>query len=272
MPLIGGRQAEAARPGERPSAAPSPPRSLGHTLSAALVAGLIAALATGAFHFLASEPVVDAAIALEEASRAPAAAQEAQPLVSREAQKGGLFLAWLLYGALWACLVAAAAHLAQPRRARHAALLALAFGWAVAIYPALKYPASPPGAGDPETLPLRQALYLSALGVALAGAGAARLVAARTGLLAALAAYAALLAVAFVALPPGPDSSSVPAGLEAPFRALSLAGLGLFWAVFAALFAWLSSRRPGTAPTRPVSVGGTPRRPTAPPSPQLGQG
>src|SRR5207244_4115068 len=81
---------------------------------------------------------------------------EEMPIVSRDVQKLGLFLGWFLYAVGWACLFGAIYFLAQkwlPGSAtwqRGLAMAALAY-WAIALLPFLKYPANPPGVGDPAT-------------------------------------------------------------------------------------------------------------------------
>ncbi|MBI4494788.1 MAG: CbtA family protein [Chloroflexi bacterium] len=205
---------------------------------AALVAGVVGALAAGLFHFFASEPVVDLAIALESAGHPG----EAHEVVSREVQKGGLFVALLLYGLIWAALIASAVHLLRFGRARQVAVMAVAVGWATAIFPFLKYPANPPGVGDPESLLFRQATYLVCLGLALVGAAGAYALARRIGAVGSVGAYGALLVVAFLALPANPDHVGMDPGLLLTFRLLSLGGLLIFWSVFTVAFAWLFNR------------------------------
>jgi predicted cobalt transporter CbtA len=148
-----------------------------------LLAGLIAGLLAGCFASVFGEPRVDAAIAYEEAaapaehhhasaSEAPHShAQDAGP-VSRDGQRGGLFLATALsgiaMGVLFALLFAAVRGRAGPRDPWR---LALALGGlvvvAVVLVPLVKYPPNPPAVGDPETIGRRTVLYLALLGCAV---------------------------------------------------------------------------------------------------------
>jgi predicted cobalt transporter CbtA len=228
--------------------------SLGTIVRAALIAGIAAGLTAAIFHLLVTEPLIDQAITLEEQHQAPG--EHDEPIVSRSAQKGGLVLGFLMYGLVWSLLLALAYHLTQrwlPAAGRgQRLLLVLAAYWAVALFPFLKYPANPPGVGDPETIAYRQTLYLAALALALLGSvlalGLARRAAGQAqgarGWLLALA-FLVLFSVALYAvLPNNPDPVEMPAELVARFRTLSLIGLTLFWAVFGTLFALLLGAGP----------------------------
>jgi predicted cobalt transporter CbtA len=240
--------------------------ALGTILKAALLAGLAAGLTVALFHAVATEPVIDRAIALEE-ERAPADQHE-EPIVSRQAQKGGLFLGFVVYGLTWASFLGLAYHLVQrslpatgARRQR--LLLAAAAYWAVGLLPFLKYPANPPGVGDPETIGYRQALYvgflvLSVAGTALAFVLSQRLIRASSsgftrGLLTA-ALVGAFSLIVYLAMPANPDSVELPAEVVTSFRALSLVGLTLFWTVLGLLFAMLLKPEPEPEPVVATSV------------------
>jgi predicted cobalt transporter CbtA len=83
--------------------------TLGRTLLYAIIGGLLAGMLVTVFHFVITEPVIDQAIALEEANAAKEQAAdpghshtEEAPIVSRDFQKtGGLLLGYLLYGLTW---------------------------------------------------------------------------------------------------------------------------------------------------------------------------
>src|SRR5688572_30267300 len=133
--------------------------SLGTVVWSALVAGVLAGLAAAAFHFLATESVIDQAINLETLRRQAEGTYE-EPMVSRDAQRVGLFVGFVIYGLTWSLMFGAIFHAVQrwlpgvsPLR-RGLFLAACAF-WSVALFPFLKYPANPPGVGDPETITMR---------------------------------------------------------------------------------------------------------------------
>lgn len=230
-------------------------RSLGAVLKAAVVAGLIAGAVAAGFHWVLTESVIDRAIEIEEQlSRAQGAPAE-EPVVSRRAQKVGLVFGFLLYGAAWGLLFGALFHAArawQPvgwTETTRGFVFAALLGWSVAVFPFLKYPANPPGVGDPQTIGYRQGLYLgfialSVLGAALAS-GLERSLsrAGRSAWPVALALYLVYLAVLYLGMPPNPDPVTMPPRLVWTFRALSLGGLILFWGVLGGAFGWLSRER-----------------------------
>jgi predicted cobalt transporter CbtA len=220
-------------------------------------------LVAAAFHLAVSERIVDRAIALEEQAQdeqhtltGSAAEEQPEPVFSRRTQKVGLVAGLVLYG-LTAGMVFGGAYalLARrlPGRSRRAQVLALAgiVMVAVVLVPFLKYPANPPGVGDPETLGRRQLLYvacvlLAAAGLWLAARGVVLLRARGWRPVAAVAAGAVFFALwtgaAFLLLPGRGDPVSVPAGLVWQFRTASLAGQVLFWLAFAAVFAVVVER------------------------------
>ena len=89
--------------------------SLGTILKGALIAGLAAAMTTAIFHLIVTEPLIDQAIALEEThhQEGTAEGEHQQPIVSRQAQKGGLVAGFLIYGLVWSLLMGIAYHAAH---------------------------------------------------------------------------------------------------------------------------------------------------------------
>ena len=236
---------------------------LGGVMRAAILAGLLAGLVAAAFHFVWTEPVIERAIALESL-RQQAQATVEEPMVSRGAQQVGLFVGFLVYGLTWSLLFGATFHLVQrwlpaswdPRR--RGLLLALLGYWSVALVPFVKYPANPPGVGDPDTIALRQALYLGLLALSVAGTAAVVAVARVVGRGWWPGAVCLLLVAVFlnVALPGNPDPVSMPDTIVTPFRWLSLAGLSVFWAVLGLSFGLLlPTERPLRLPSRPRVAG-----------------
>ena len=227
--------------------------SLGSALKRALLAGLAAALVVSVFHLVFTEPVIDRAIGIEEELSGE---HDDSPVVSRDAQKAGLVLGFALYGTIWALLFGVVYHLTQgwlpaSSAAARAAVLAVMGYLSVVLLPFLKYPANPPGVGDPETISYRQALFVALLVLSVAGvfvaAGIARYMQGRRigqprAWLVGLGFLVVFAAVVYVALPANPDPVHIPDEVLAPFRGLSLAGLTLFWATLGATFAWLSHR------------------------------
>ncbi|WP_205695685.1 CbtA family protein [Conexibacter sp. SYSU D00693] len=138
-----------------------------------LVAGAIGGLLAGVFAFFVGEPLVQDAIDIEEAGSASAAltpvlAHISDWSVSRGEQRGGLFLATILYGTCFGALFALVFAVVRGRMAarddwqlstRLAGLLFVA----LVLLPFLKYPANPPAVGDPETINERTWQYLAML-------------------------------------------------------------------------------------------------------------
>jgi predicted cobalt transporter CbtA len=248
--------------------------TLGRTLLYAIFAGLLAGVLVTAFHFVITEPVIDRAIALEEANAAQEQAAdpghshaEETPIVSRDFQKtGGLLLGYLLYGLTWSLFFSLVffplqGWLMRLGAWRGAALLAALAWWAIIVVPFIKYPANPPAVGDPETIGYRQSLYITmlllsvggtALVVRLSGGFAQQLRQPRW-----LVASAGLLLVGvllILVLPNNPDAVTAPMELIDNFRVRSIIGLTLFWVIFGTTFGWLTQRAMQRTPARAVAA------------------
>ncbi|MEU4697053.1 CbtA family protein [Nonomuraea dietziae] len=238
-----------------------------------LLVGLLAGLVAGGFAFLAGEPHIDSAIALEEAAAAAAPGDGASAphsheagapaehdhgegaVVGRPVQRAGLFLATGLYGvAVGGVFALAFAGLRGRVGPRSEPLLAIAaaataFG-AIVLIPFLKYPANPPAVGDPETITARTLLYVVMVAVGLAsvaiGVAAARRVTVQEvwarGLVGGVCFLVPVVA-AWVLLPTVDEvPSGFPASLLWDFRVASLGTQLVFWAAFGALFALAGER------------------------------
>jgi hypothetical protein len=211
------------------------------------VAGAVAA----AFDLVLIEPFIERAIQQETQTGRP---QEsvAPPVVSRETQRWGLVAGLVVLGIVWGTvfgLVAFAGRSWRPPEwsaARWALSLALLTGWTVSLLPFLKYPANPPGVGEPETIGYRQGLYFGFVVLSVAGTAIA------VGLSKVLrrggerpgpyrrwigpAAYALYAAAVFVLMPTNPDPVRLSDSLIRAFRFLSASSLILFWVVLGIVF------------------------------------
>ncbi|MBI2908952.1 MAG: CbtA family protein [Chloroflexi bacterium] len=230
-------------------------KSLGSVVKAAIIAGVVAALLVAIFHFIVTEPVIDRAIEIEEQLTQSGESGSYTPVVTRDMQRAGLFLGFLMYGLIWAVLFSVIYYLVHrglPITATPGGdfWLALLAGWSVALLPFLKYPANPPGVGDPGTIEYRQVLYLSFIALSVAATVLAFVLHRHLGRtrssistpikwIAVSAAYFAAATLLYFALPPNPDPINMPGDLVWTFRVLSWAGLAFFWAAFAAIFARL---------------------------------
>jgi predicted cobalt transporter CbtA len=158
-------------------------RTFGSLLVRGLIVGLFAGLLAGTVAYVLGEPRVDAAIAIEEAGAAHThdhadhtdhadQAAEDEPLVSRDGQRAGLFLATSLYGVALGGLFAVAFTLLRRKlRTKNDAYAALGLAAAgfvgVVLVPFLKYPPNPPAVGDPDTITRRTVTYLLTLVIGL---------------------------------------------------------------------------------------------------------
>lgn len=221
-------------------------------LKVAVVAGLLAGAAAVLFHSLLTEPVINRAIEMEEhLSRAHGATSD-ETVVSRNTQRVGLVIGFLLYGGTWGLLFAILYYLVHPwflswSHSKCGLALAVILGWSVAMFPFFKYPANPPGVGESETVAYRQGLYLGFIGLSVLGTFLtlrlhSLLVRKRSAGFIAPALYIIYLIVVYLAMPSNPDPIRMPTEIVWKFRTLSLAGLVIFWAVMGGIFAWLCKR------------------------------
>lgn len=242
--------------------------SLKTLLLRGLLAGLIAGLLAGTVGFIVGEPKIDSAIAIEEAqakqesephgtqAQAPAEGHshgdEEEPLVSREGQKFGEFLALALYGLAFGAILACVANVAR----RHTnlsgpkLLLGLAAGGWLAIYavPLFKYPANPPAVGDPETIGDRTWLWFAVVLLGFAAVGISVYVykllrgqLETVRLIGAVAAFMAVVAIGYIAMPGVNEvKSDFPATLLWEFRVSSVAVNTMLWLALGLAFAALT--------------------------------
>jgi hypothetical protein len=211
-----------------------------------LVHGLLAGLFAGFAAFLVAhaigEPPVDAAIALEQAHDQ---GHHQDEVVSRENQSTwGLATGTLAVGAALGGLVAlvsaiAVGRLGRMRPTQSTALVALLGFVAVALVPFLKYPATPPAAGNPETIGHRTGLYFSFLGLSLLTAIVAAVVANRLlprlggyrTLLIAAGGYLVVMVLAGELMPAVKELGDFPAQTLWEFRRASITTLATLWGV-----------------------------------------
>jgi predicted cobalt transporter CbtA len=220
-------------------------------LGAAVLAGLIAGAITSAFHFVLAEPVIERAIEHEKQTKIAHGANAGTPIVSRTVQRRGLVIGLLIYGAVWGALFGVAYLLLESRRQLwdprvRGWLLAIVVGWAVAWFPFLKYPANPPGVGESATVVHRQLLYVGFIVLSTVGAAIACVVHARGvpgGVRSVVILYAVYAVALYLAMPANPDQARMPAALVWTFRAISLAGLVVFWLTLGTSFQWFARAR-----------------------------
>ena len=213
-----------------------------------LLAGAIAGTILGVMNQVAVEPYIERAIELEMQNTV----QSGQVIDSDEFtayrfwQKGGEIVAGTILGLSIGSLfgiVFAYTHSSIPgsNNKKKALIVAGTMWFVLFLMPALKYPANPPAVGDPETIYYRQTLYVaflalsgfSALGLAFLYRRMGSLNIKKTII---PAAYAAIIAGAYLAMPSSPDPINAPMDLVIGFRAASAITLSIFWGLLGVIF------------------------------------
>ncbi|MGI8456808.1 MAG: CbtA family protein [Propionibacteriaceae bacterium] len=245
-----------------------------------LLAGLLAGFVAFGVAYVAGEPAVNAAIAIEASGTTTTATHEhaegtadhshaeEKAVVPRSLQSTfGLLTATAVTGVTLGGLVGVLAALALGRvgslSARGSTLLIAGTGFvAVYLMPFVGYPPNPPAVGQPDTIGYRTTLYFTLLAISVIAAVVAILVAVRLrarigGWYASLAAGAGYLLAVGVAIALLPTYDEVPAGFPAEllygFRGASLLTQLSLWAVLGLVLAELVHRRVRrSVPARPV--------------------
>ncbi|MBY5417699.1 CbtA family protein [Rhizobium leguminosarum] len=231
---------------------------VGNLLLRGMLAGLIAGILVFAFAHTFGEPLVDAAIAFEEAS-AQAAGEAAEPgIVSRATQAGlGLFTGVMAYSVAVGGLFALAFAFVHGRFSRlsargTSAVIAIAAFVAVVLVPSIKYPATPPAVGNPDTIGVRTELFFLMIVVSLAALIAAVALSRRlserfgpwNGATIAGIAYLVFIGLVLYLLPP---INEVPENFSAMvlwgFRTTSLGMHAILWATLGLAFGALAEKR-----------------------------
>ena len=247
-------------------------------LKVSAVIGLLAGLLIGGFDNIFTVPVLERAIALEEARaesqpQTPAVQEAHETSVSLGAQRFGLLAGNGVRGLIFGLVFAAGFGLLRraaanwPTVALAATVGLLAF-WSLSLFPFSKYPLNPPGVGDEATLLLRQLFQYLMMLSALAGV---------VGLFAAfhkvnnmtpqavsrfqirgllVSGYVLFMVVIFFAIPGNPDAVPVPIDLLELFRTLTIVGHFLNWALLAAgvtlTLTWYEKKEQGAGAQQPT--------------------
>lgn len=218
-----------------------------------LLAGLLAGIAAFGVAYVVGEPSVNAAIAIEEATANESADHHADDPaasnvteVSRHNQSTwGLLTATTGVGVALGGVTALASAAAMGRLGRmtptQSTAVVSAIGFvAVALVPFLKYPATPPAVGNPETISERTGLYFAMLAIAVVAAVAETVFGAllfrqgRTAWFATvlpIVGFTAIVGVAALTLPPVNELGAFPADVLWSFRLGSILTSAALWAV-----------------------------------------
>ncbi len=223
-------------------------------LGRGVAAGLLAGLLAGLFAYLFGEPPVERALALEEGAAF-------NQVVSRPTQKLGLVVAVVLYGASVGAIFGITFAFLRDRMTaardwtRSLRLSAALFA-GLFFLPFLKYPADPPGTGDPSNIGFRTFAYLVTVAVCVAAVLVAWRVGGAlreqgTGTVARQAlvgvGFVVVISAFFLAMPPATDPGDFPGGVLWDFRLSTLGTQALLWATLGAVFGLLCERAAGKA-------------------------
>lgn len=228
-------------------------------LTRGAVAGAVGGAAMAVVLLVAGEGPLQRAIDREPATgglRGPNAV-DSEELVSRAGQRIGGVIAVVLVGVALGLVLAFVGEILRRRRASgdgdaepwwaSLRLAVLAFA-VITLVPFLKYPPNPPGIGDSDTIGTRTGAFLALLAWSVLVAWAAgrawrwflrRDVPVPLAAPAVVAAAIALIALAYVVLPPAPNPDALPVRDVWDFRLASLAGWAAYWAVAGTVLSWL---------------------------------
>jgi predicted cobalt transporter CbtA len=208
-----------------------------------LLSGSIAGTFLGFINQVIVEPSIDEAIKIETQNMISGGEVVDRQEINniRLWQKGGEIVAGTVLGtsigALFGLVFAFARNsLPGSNEKKKGIILAGIMFLVLFLVPALKYPAKPPAVGDPETIVYRQSLYIGMLAVSGFSALGLAILYRNIGdreskkIIIPLM-YAAIIAIAFVVLPPNPDDITISTDLLMNFRIASTLTMGIFWGV-----------------------------------------
>jgi len=213
-----------------------------------LLSGAIAGTLLGLINQVVVEPYIDKAIGIQTqaAINAGQIVDPMQQSTYRTWQKGGEIAAGTIYGislsALFGVIFAYSRNsilLPGSNNKKKALVLSGIMFFVLFLIPTLKYPANPPGVGNPQTIYYREILYVGFIATSGFTALALALIHKRFGnnnpwsskkkLILLPVIYAIVLVTAYVSFPPNPDKVTMPADFISNFRIAGAFTIGLFW-------------------------------------------
>lgn len=229
-------------------------------------AGAVAGTILGILNQGIVEPYIEQAIALEN-EKVAAEGEIINPVEFnnyRLWQRGGEIAADTILGtsiaALFGIVFAYSRKSIPGSSNKKKALILAGIMWMILfLIPALKYPANPPAVGDPETIYYRQSLYIAFMAISgFSALGLAYLYrqlvnkAAKKAIVPAI--YAAIMVIAYIAMPPNPDQITAPMDLVTSFRVASGFTMSIFWGLLGIILGsfWDKLKPHETAKVSPV--------------------
>jgi predicted cobalt transporter CbtA len=210
-----------------------------------LFSGAVAGTLLGLINQVVVEPYIDKAIGIQtqEAINAGQIVDPLQQVHYRDWQKGGEIVAGTLYGislsALFGVIFAYSRNsilLPGSNNRKKALFLAGIMFVVLFLVPTLKYPANPPGVGNPQTIYYREILYVGF--IATSGFTAFTLafihrifgnMSSKGTIVILPVIYVIVMAIAYVSFPPNPDKITMPMNLITSFRVAGAFTIGIFW-------------------------------------------
>jgi predicted cobalt transporter CbtA len=210
-----------------------------------LFSGAIAGTLLGLINQVVVEPYIDKAIGIQtqDSINAGQIVDPLQQIHYRDWQKGGEIIAGTLYGislsALFGVIFAYGRNsilLPGSNNTKKALVLAGIMFVVLFLVPTLKYPANPPGVGNPQTIYDREILYVGFIATSGFTALALAFIHKRFGNISSKGRivilpviYMIVMAIAYVSFPPNPDKITIPMNLITSFRVAGAFTIGIFW-------------------------------------------
>ncbi|MBI5859984.1 MAG: CbtA family protein [Nitrosarchaeum sp.] len=207
-----------------------------------IASGAAAGLIHGGANLIFVEPSLDQAIGIENQHLFASGEEKDTPEFRAQYddyriwQKSGQVFAGVILGvsigSLFGIVFALSRNSLPGKTDIKKALVLAGIMWLTIYFiPFLKYPANPPTVGNPETIVLREILYLTF--IAISGFGAVGFYKLsqklKTKKIIAIAGYAAFIGIVFVAMPGNPDQITTPMDLVEHFRMMSAFTVSLYW-------------------------------------------
>ena len=224
-------------------------------LAIILFSGATAGTLLGLLNQVVVEPYIDKAIGIQTQAAINGGGQVIDPVQQssyRMWQKEGEIAAGAIYGislsALFGVIFVYSRNsilLPSSSNRMRALVLAGIMFFVLFLVPALKYPANPPGVGNPQTIYYRETLYvgfiltsgLTALGLSFIHRRFGNnitndknlLSSKKTVIILLPIIYASVMVTAYFSFPANPDKSIIPMDLITSFRVAGTFTIGVFW-------------------------------------------
>jgi len=238
-----------------------------------LFSGAVAGTLLGLINQVVVEQYIDKAIGIQTqaATNAGQIIDPTQQSNYRMWQKGGEIAAGTIYGislsALFGVIFAYGRNsklLPGSNNKKKALILAGIMFVVLFLVPTLKYPANPPGVGNPQTIFLREILYVGFLATSGFTALVLSIIYRRLRKINSLPSkkvaililpliYAIVMIIGYISFPPNPDKITVPMDLIMSFRFAGVFTIAIFWVLMGIALGSLWDKLKLRQPTNLVS-------------------